>query len=200
MNEALKTIYSRRAVRRYKPVPVGHELINQVIDAGRMAPSALNKQPWSFYILTEPVDIQTFSRQIARAGVKEIVRMGVKSIVKTILDLVRAPIGFGHIGEKDFVFYGAPVVIFITAPRDNEWAALDVGMCCQNMMLAAKSLGLESCPVGFGKFVDQTKSYPGLRVPAEERVLISLIMGYSDEVPEMHERRKGNVFFVSPGT
>lgn len=200
MNDTLTTIYARRAIRSYKPLPVAHELINQVIDAGRMAPSAMNKQPWSFYVLTEGVDIHTFSKQIARAGVKEIVRKGLKAIVKTFLDIVRAPIGFRHLGEKDFVFYGAPVVIFVTAPRDNEWASLDIGMCCQNMMLAAKSLGLESCPVGFGKFVDQTKSYPALRIPPEEQVMIAVIMGYSDDQPEMHDRRKGNVFFVSPGT
>jgi nitroreductase len=181
-------------------MPVDHELIMQVIDAGRVAPSAMNKQPWSFYVLTEKTDIQAFSKQIARAGVREIIRSGIKKIVKTFLDVLRAPIGFGHIGEKDFVFYGAPVVIFITAPKDNEWAALDIGMCCQNMMLAAKSLGLDTCPIGFGKFVDRTKSYPSLCIPPEEQVMIALILGYGDDQPEMHERRKGNVFFISPGT
>ena len=200
MSETLQTIYQRRAVRKYKPMPVNHELIMQVIDAGRMAPSAMNKQPWSFYVLTEKTDIQAFSKQIARAGVREIIRSGVKKVVKTFLDVLRAPIGFGHLSEKDFVFYDAPVVIFITAPKDNEWASLDIGMCCENMMLAAKSLGLDSCPVGFGKFVDQTKSYPSLRIPPEERVMIALILGYGDDEPEMHERRKGNVFFISPGT
>jgi nitroreductase len=200
MNDVISTIYARRAVRKYKSQQVDQHLISQIIDAGRMAPSAMNRQPWSFYVLTEKTDIQTFSKQIARAGVREIIRSGIKKIVKTFLEVLRAPIGFGHIGEKDFVFYGAPVVIFITAPKDNEWASLDIGMCCQNMMLAAKSLGLDSCPIGFGKFVDQTKSYPSLRIPPEEQVMIALILGYGDDQPEMHERRKGNVFFISPGT
>ena len=46
-NEILKTIYSRRAVRSYKDKPVPKELIEQLLDAGRMAPSAINKQPWN---------------------------------------------------------------------------------------------------------------------------------------------------------
>jgi len=53
------------------------------------------------------------------------------------------------------------VVIFIISPHDNEWASLDVGMCAQNIMLAAKSLGLDTCPVGFGKYVEKTKIFPG---------------------------------------
>lgn len=197
MNETLKTIYTRRAIRKFKSIPVPREIIEQIIDAGRMAPSAMNKQPWSFYILTDAADIRMFSKQISRAGVREILRLGIKAIAKTFMDIVRAPIGFRHIGEKDFVFYGAPVVIFVTAPVDNEWASLDIGMCCQNMMLAAKSLGLDSCPVGFGKFVCETKLYPRLRIPAEEKVLLAVIIGYGDMEPEMHERRTGNLHYIS---
>ena len=71
--------------------------------------------------------------------------------------------------RADPVFYGAPVVIFVTAPRDNEWAALDIGMCSQNMMLAAKSIGLDSCPVGFGKYVEHTKIFSRLQIPSSDR-------------------------------
>ena len=46
ITETGKTIYERRAVRRYKDKPVDRKLIEQVLDAGRMAPSAMNKQPW----------------------------------------------------------------------------------------------------------------------------------------------------------
>ena len=46
-NETLKTIYERRAVRAYQDKSVSKEIIEQLLDAGRMAPSAINKQPWS---------------------------------------------------------------------------------------------------------------------------------------------------------
>jgi nitroreductase len=197
MNETLQTIHQRRAVRKFKPLPVEKEMILQVIEAGRMAPSAMNKQPWSFYILTEPEDIRSFSSQIAKAALKDIAGKGIKSIAKMIVELVRAPVGFVHLKESDFVFHGAPVVIFLTAPKENEWAALDIGMCCQNMMLAAKSIGLDTCPVGVGKYVEHTKSYPTLRITPEEHVLMAVVLGYGEDQPHVHERRKGNVFFIS---
>ena len=197
MNETLKTIYARRAVRKYKSIPVEKNLLEQIIEAGRIAPSAMNRQPWSFYVLTEPKDIHAFSGQISKAAVKEITRKGIKTVAKMIVELIRSPVAFMHIRESDFVFHGAPVVIFLTAPVENEWAALDIGMCCQNMMLAAKSLGLDSCPIGFGKYVEHTKLFPQLRIPADEQVLLSVIFGYGDEQPEAHERRKGNVFYIA---
>ena len=58
MNEVLKTIYERRAVRKYKHVTVARELIDMLLDAGRMAPSAMNKQPWKFYVLTDQKKIK----------------------------------------------------------------------------------------------------------------------------------------------
>ena len=51
MNDTLKTIYERRAVRKYKDRPVEKHLVEQLLDAGRMAPSAINRQPWKFYVM-----------------------------------------------------------------------------------------------------------------------------------------------------
>jgi nitroreductase len=88
------------------------------------------------------------------------------------------------------------VVIFITAPKDNEWAALDIGMCSQNMMLAAKFMGLDSCPVGFGKYIEHTKLYPQLHIPSSEEIHLSIIFGYGDETPEVHKRIKKNAIYI----
>jgi nitroreductase len=179
MNEILKTIYKRRAVRKYKDKPVDRETIEILLDAGRMAPSAINKQPWKFYILTNKEEIKAFSKEIAKASAKGFLKSGIKNIVKT----ASSAIHFSHLSHgidffkaEDPIFHGAPVVIFITSPKDNEWAALDVGMCSQNMMLAAKSLDLDSCPVGLGKFVEQTQIFSKLNVSSSEHVNLSLAM------------------------
>ena len=162
-----------------------------------MAPSAINHQPWKFYILSKREDIQLFSKEIGVSVLKNIPKMGVKNIVKAVAS------GINHLSEgidfmkaPDPVFHEAPIVIFITAPSDNEWASLDIGMCSQNIMLAAKSLGLDTCPVGFGKFVMQAKSYSKLNIPKDEQVLLSIIVGYGDEKPEVHERKKDNVIYL----
>ncbi|AEW00308.1 hypothetical protein A4D02_23555 [Niastella koreensis] len=194
--DVLKVIYERRAVRRYKDKPVDRALIEQVLDAGRMAPSALNNQPWHFYILTDRQMIDRFSKEITRTALKGVMKSGVLKLTKAAAGLLHFITHPDWEKLKDPVFHGAPAVIFLTAPVNYEWAALDIGMCAQNIMLAAKALGLDTCPVGFGKFVAQTKDYPLLHIPAEEEVLLSIIIGYGNETPEVHEHKTGNMFFV----
>lgn len=197
MNDTIKTIFERRAIRKYKEKAVSKEIIEQIIDAGRIAPSAMNRQPWKFYVVTSKEDIKLFSHEIAKQGLKTIPKTGIKEAVKSIVTgITNLSHGIDFLLSKDPVFHEAPVVIFITAPKDNEWAALDIGMCSQNMMLAAKSLGLDSCPIGFGKFVEKTKSYSKLNIPSDERVHLAIIIGYGDEKPEVHKRKKDNVFYI----
>lgn len=196
MNEVLKTIYERRAVRKYKDDPVDRTLIEQLLEAGRMAPSAINKQPWKFYVLTKKDDIAEFSKAIAKASTKVFLKSGLKNIVKTAYSAFHLSHGVDFLKVEDPIFHGAPVVVFITSQKDNEWAALDIGMCSQNMMLAAKSLGLESCPVGLGKFVEQTDMYSRLNIPPSETVNLALIFGYGNENPEVKERIKNNVLYL----
>lgn len=192
----LETIYTRRSVRKYKDIPVSKPLIEKIIDAGRMAPSAMNKQPWKFYVLRSPVIIRSFSKEISRAGIKKVLKAGPGQVLKTVAGFFHFHNAASLLRHSDPVFHGAPVVVFISAPKNNEWAALDIGMCGQNMMLAAKSLGLDSCPIGFGKFVEETKLYPTLHVPETHVIHLAIIFGYGDESPEMQTRTKNNVSYI----
>lgn len=180
MNEIIKNIYERRAVRKYKDEAVSPEVVDQLLNAGRMAPSALNRQPWRFYVLTDKILINKFDKSISAEADNLF--------------------GIAHSGDflkmQNAVFHGAPVVIFITARKDNEWAALDIGMCAQNIMLAARSMGYDSCPVGLGKFVDKTSLYDLLKVPSSEMVLLSIIIGRGNETPKPHSRKRDNVHYV----
>ena len=194
--ETIQTIYKRRAVRKFKDLPVSRANIEKILDAGRMAPSAMNKQPWRFHILMQRETINSFSKEIAKIVTSKVIRSGPKQIIKTIAGLLHFSFGSRILKGGDLVFYGAPVVIFISAPRDNEWAALDIGMCAENMMIAAKSLGLDSCPVGFAKFVEQTKIYARLRIPSSDQVYLAVILGYGDEIPDVHKRLRDNSVFI----
>lgn len=196
LNPTLKTIYTRRAVRNYKNIEVDYHLIEQIIEAGRMAPSAINKQPWKFYVLTNRETMAILSKEIARHLLKTMVKRGVKELIKTTKDVLHFPHSADFLKGEDPVFHGAPVAIFITTPKDNEWAQLDTGMCSQNIMLAAKSLGLDSCPVGMAKYAEQSKSYVKLNIPKDEQVQLAIIVGYGNDSPAAPERMKQNLFFL----
>ncbi|SDH76348.1 nitroreductase family protein [Mucilaginibacter sp. P19] len=195
-NETLKTIFKRRAVRQYLQDMPDDDILEKVIDAGRMAPSAMNGQPWKFYIVTHRDTITSFSKAIGKVALKAVAHAAVKHPVKTLKTLLHFSPGPIGLESDDPIFHGAPVVVFITSPKGNEWAGLDIGMCAQNMMLAAKSLGLDSCPVGFGKYIEQTPVYHKLGIPSAEEVELAIIFGYGNEKPDPHPRAKNNAIFI----
>ena len=88
------------------------------------------------------------------------------------------------------------MLIGLATPVGQE-RPFDVGRQAQNMMLAATSLGLASCPIGFARFVTATKLYPTLKVAGSREVKLALAIGYGDEVPKEHERVKDNVFHLA---
>lgn len=52
--DTLDAVKTRKSVRAYDPKPVPAELLRQVLEAGRIAPSAMNYQPWHFVVVTDP--------------------------------------------------------------------------------------------------------------------------------------------------
>ncbi len=54
MNEAIDVIKKRRSVRKFKPKPVPEEIIKDILDCARLAPTAINVQPWLFGAVTDP--------------------------------------------------------------------------------------------------------------------------------------------------
>jgi len=197
MNETLETIFKRRAVRKYLPQKLEAEQIEYLIEAARMAPSAMNSQPWHFYILTNEKLISGFSAQIAELAVKAIKHTDKNEQSRFSLSSYHLTSMVHLLHAEDHIFYHAPLVILVTTNNDDEWGAIDAGMVCQNLMLAAKSLGLDSCPIGLAKFIKQTKDFYLLNIPASEEVQLAIVVGYGNDQPTMHERVIDNVRYFT---
>ena len=75
MNDVLDLLKSRRSIRKYKDQPVEEEKIQKCLEAARWAPSASNKQPWEFLIVTEKdvrkklSEIHPYARFVAESPV-----------------------------------------------------------------------------------------------------------------------------------
>jgi nitroreductase len=52
--DTLQAIRERRSIRRYRPDPIPEEDLARIIEAGHLAPSAANRQPWRFILVTDP--------------------------------------------------------------------------------------------------------------------------------------------------
>lgn len=196
MNEILQNIYQRRAVRKYKNIGVERHLIDDVIAAGTMAPSAKNEQSWKFYVLTDREKIKKLSKEIAHRAYHHLKDVSLKDIAQMTLSMFHFSTIKDLILRNDHVFYGAPVVIFITSPVHDEWGGLNTGMCAQNMMLAAQSLGLATCPIGFARMVSEVEDYYLLNIGSNEQIELALTLGYANEAPATPPRENRQVTYL----
>ncbi|NLY43045.1 MAG: nitroreductase family protein [Clostridiaceae bacterium] len=77
--DALKVLKERRSIRKYTNQPVSKEIIEDIIDCGRLAATARNEQPWHFVVVTDPerkkyvADVTDYGKFIERAPVCVIV-------------------------------------------------------------------------------------------------------------------------------
>lgn len=69
--EALEAIRKRRSIRAYTGASVPREHLEQIVDAGRLAASGNNRQPWEFVVVTDPAmisELKIAARWMAKAG------------------------------------------------------------------------------------------------------------------------------------
>jgi nitroreductase len=96
---------------------------------------------------------------------------------------------------KDPVYYSAPVIIFVIG--FGLYAAHSCPLACQNMMLAAHSLGLGSCWVGSGAMVTGDPEVRGiLALQEEEKIFGPILLGYSQDYPERPPKRRPQVIWI----
>jgi nitroreductase len=196
-NDVEKLIFTRRSVRNYSEKPVPESLIARVIEAGRSAPSAGNVQPWKFVVITSKSLIDELD-EISYGVVKGMSEAYLNDeAVKDFAaqynpdDKAWGPalwdprvqlggVGKGVLPRNLKVYLGAPVLILLCADwRSAGGPDLQIGICGQNIVLAAQSLGLRTCYVSFARVLNSVPSVMqklGLDDPFA--IVTSLAMGY----------------------
>jgi nitroreductase/Pyruvate/2-oxoacid:ferredoxin oxidoreductase delta subunit len=176
LTETERVIYQRRSNRLYRKRKLTRELVERVIEAGRFAPSAGNNQPWKFIVVQDPALLEEINQMckktlrffsklcVPRAWLDKTVpgdkaarlRTWQKVLLWILVWFVkgdadqRAHGGLNAVtSDPDYhTFFRAPTVILLLADRRAIGGTdLDIGICGQNMVLAAHSLGLGTCYV-----------------------------------------------------
>lgn len=190
MNVVIENIKNRRSTRRYKDAALPREVIDRIIEAGIFAPSSHNTQPWNFTIVTNKARIDALSEQI-REWYGYITSIGkpfsFMQKVRKAVEEMRARVD----SDKDLFFYHAPCVIIIHA-KPQEFFQKDCACAAENMMLAARSLEVGSCWIGFADIVfnRSKKVRQSVGIPASHRVMATLIFGYAEKFPAQALPRK----------
>ncbi len=179
----IECIKSRRSIRKYRNDPVDRETIEQIIRAGKYAPSAKNSQPWKFVVVTNPEKIISLSNAI-KIEIRKLLKWRFIQSFRhhELRDIETLQYLYGVSSVKqDSIFFHAPVVIFIVTEQKKFYDE-SCACCAENMMLAAHTLGLGSCWIGNGCFIGLNKKLlQTIGVPSNCHIAASIIFGYPAE-------------------
>lgn len=197
-----EAITSRRSIRAFLPTPVPRETIEDILRVAARAPSGTNTQPWKVYVLTGEAR-EGLSRKIlaafddpeqARQHTEEYAyyplewrspfvdrRRKVGWDLYSLLGIGKADKARMHAQHgRNYRFFDAPVGLVFTIDRimqQGSW--LDYGMFLQNLMVAARARGLDTCPqAAFTAFHRIIREH--LNLPEQEMVVCGMSLGHAD--------------------
>ena len=195
MNEVMKTILHRRAIRRFAPEQISEDVLQQILQAGLYAPSAGGRQGPIFVVSQDRAVNERLGR-IKRTNSHPRMATAASYVSREQPSIADDP------GITD-AFYGAPTVITLFAPKNFLFSGEDCAAAAENMMLAADSLGVGSCYIGQGwtAFADpygqDMLSRWGIR--PDYYAVMQLLLGYpraGDDHPEPKPRRETRILRV----
>ena len=199
-------IASRRAVRAFLPTHVPRQTIEDILAVASRAPSGTNTQPWKVTVLTgaakealsrrllaahdanaaagspgaEGTEYQYYPTEWVSPYIERRRKIGwdmygMLGIAKTDKAGMHAQFG------RNYRFFDAPVGMIFTIDRIlNQGSWLDYGMFLENIMVAARGRGLDTCPqVAFLDFHRIIAEH--LALPASEMMVCGMSLGYADD-------------------
>lgn len=206
VDEVIQTRYSCRA---FLPTPVPKEELAQILSVAARAPSGTNIQPWKVWVVTGDSKTRLTERLLAAFDDPEEAATHSapypyfpKAWVSPYIDR-RRKVGldlYGRLGiqkgdakrmheqfARNYKFFDAPVGLIFNVDKVMEQGSwLDCGMLIQNVMLAAKARGLDTCPqfapIQFHRLIRQE-----LGIPDNQTPVCAMSLGYAD--PDAPENR-----------
>ena len=190
----LEAIENRRSIRKFKPDPVPDEIILQLLECARLAPSEANSQPWRFVVLTDSsikkklmkccynlgfiekapciiaccVDLNVRTKKQARGRVRELIING----------------AYADIGDHNYVLPEISNPDIDPAELIGKCVA-DCAIATEHIVLSAMTFSLGTCWIGA---LEEAKVHELLNLPDRVRVVSLLALGYPAQSPQARPR------------
>jgi len=190
-NPVIEVINNRMSIRSYKSKSIPKDIINTIIEAGNKAPGSGDEeeveeegkkrkifsfQPWRFVVVENP----EFKQKLVKTTFP-FWKKFTESMKETHPEMYKhVMMNYEAMDEpKDMVYYSAPAILFVIGPASH---AVSCALACENIMIAATSLGLGSCYVGFGAMVTgDAEVVKALELTGNERIYGPILLGYPNE-------------------
>lgn len=174
----------RKSIRKFKDIPVDNELVKDVVEAGRVAPSAKNRQPWRFI---------SFSGS-AKEDLLNAMEKGIEKQKKNIFMPKKFKQGMASADNTLRIMREAPVIVMVINTLSGDplksvsfgkriseiHNSLSIGAAIENILLKATQLGLGSLWIGNTVYAHkELADYLGIK----QQIAGAVALGYADEVP-----------------
>ena len=174
--ELKEVIAKRRSIRKYLPIKVEKNLIEEILYQGTLAPSAKNGQPWRFIVIDKEIKLKEKIADFMIQKAEERISEGLQG--ESIINTVN-------------IMKQAPVLVLIFNIYEGHYLGPNIqsiGACIENMCLAATDLGLGSLWIANTDYAKQ--EIEDLFPEQNGELLAALSLGYSDQEPEARPRKK----------
>lgn len=158
--DLIEVIKNRRSIRTFTDVPIGKNLLLELVNAGIWAPSAGNMQVWRFIIITDPDKIEKIKN----------LSPGIFGNPKAIISVCS---DFDEATKKG-------------GPQGEHFAIIDASMAAENILLAAHNKGLGACVIGSFHTLALQKL---LKLPPNIKPILLIILGFPAEAPNPPKRK-----------
>jgi nitroreductase len=149
--EFFEVIQKRRTIRTFTGKKIPRSDLEKIVDAGRLAPSARNRQTWGFVVITE------------------------RAVLDQIVSRFQPPRKYDTF--EDGKFDGISAIIAVIVRGSSKYWREDGSAAAQNMLLAARDLGWGSCWIEGQMRPHEDDIRELLRVPEEKRILSLIALG-----------------------
>ncbi|MDV4150773.1 nitroreductase family protein [Clostridium sp. AL.422] len=161
--DAITMIKERRSVRKFKNEKVDREVMKEIVDIARWAPSWVNFQIARYTLIDNEEIIQKFANDAVKGFVYNMDTLkNAKGVA--VLSFVK-----GKSGKSEQ--YG------IESSNENTWEVFDAGIACQTFCLAAHAKGIGTCIMGV---INEDSIAKIINLPEEETVAALIVYGYPD--------------------
>lgn len=175
----------RKSIRKYKPDPISEEDLRTILEAGRVAPSAKNRQPWEFIVFTGVPKEEVLAemekgieKQKKSLFMPKKFKQGMASADNTLRIMREAPVIILVLNIR----HGNPYLPVFAGKRVSEILdTLSIGAAIENMLLAATRLGIGSLWIGNTVYAHkEITDYLGTK----HQLAGAIALGYANETPE----------------
>ncbi len=156
-------ILKRRTIRRFKPDLVPSDLLERLVNAGRLAPSGANLQPLEFIVVNEPELVDKVFPTLKWAG-------------------YIAPAGNPPEGKRPTAY----ILVLVNTEIKSGNSSVDAAAAIENMILAALDEGVGSCWLGS---IDRNQLRSIFKIPQHYQIDSVLALGYPDEAPVVEDAK-----------